>query len=93
MTWSWGRTAPTRSYDGHLQEPVPTSAKPSRTASAKFIWFGTEHLFDGLTFVHRTSEHGSFAVHGYPISAGPQHLHRRDRSGTRGTVRVSTGST
>jgi 2-polyprenyl-6-methoxyphenol hydroxylase-like FAD-dependent oxidoreductase len=38
------------------------------TASAKFIWFGTTHLFDGLTFVHRASEHGNFAVHGYPIS-------------------------
>ena len=38
------------------------------TATAKFIWFGTTHLFDGLTFVHRASEHGNFAVHGYPIS-------------------------
>jgi 2-polyprenyl-6-methoxyphenol hydroxylase-like FAD-dependent oxidoreductase len=38
------------------------------TAKAKFIWFGTTHLFDGLTFVHRVSEHGNFAVHGYPIS-------------------------
>lgn len=37
-------------------------------ASAKFIWFGTTHLFDGLTFVHRVSEHGNFAVHAYPIS-------------------------
>lgn len=38
------------------------------TATAKFIWFGTTHIFDGLTFVHRVSEHGAFAVHGYPIS-------------------------
>jgi salicyloyl-CoA 5-hydroxylase len=38
------------------------------TASAKFIWFATEHLFDGLTFLHRGSEHGNFAVHAYPIS-------------------------
>jgi len=38
------------------------------TATAKFIWFGTTHLFEGLTFVHRMSEHGNFAVHGYPIS-------------------------
>ena len=38
------------------------------TASAKFIWFGTTHLFDGLTFVHAQNEHGNFAVHGYPIS-------------------------
>ena len=39
------------------------------TATAKFIWFGTTYMFDGLTFVHRKSEHGNFAVHGYPISA------------------------
>jgi anthraniloyl-CoA monooxygenase len=38
------------------------------TASAKFIWFGTTYLFDGLTFVHAQNEHGNFAVHGYPIS-------------------------
>lgn len=38
------------------------------TATAKFIWFGTTHLFDGLTFIHRVSEHGNFAAHAYPIS-------------------------
>jgi anthraniloyl-CoA monooxygenase len=39
-----------------------------RTAAAKFIWFGTDLLFDGLTFVHERGPHGVFAVHGYPIS-------------------------
>jgi len=39
------------------------------TATAKFIWFGTDYLFDGLTFVHERGPHGAFAVHGYPISA------------------------
>lgn len=38
------------------------------TATAKFIWFGTDYLFDGLTFVHERGPHGTFAVHGYPIS-------------------------
>jgi salicyloyl-CoA 5-hydroxylase len=38
------------------------------TATAKFIWFGTDHLFDGLTFVHERSPDGVFAVHAYPIS-------------------------
>ncbi|GAA0990896.1 FAD-dependent monooxygenase [Subtercola frigoramans] len=37
-------------------------------ATAKFIWFGTTYLFDGLTFLHRRSEFGNFAVHAYPIS-------------------------
>ncbi|MFJ8113706.1 FAD-dependent monooxygenase [Streptomyces sp. NPDC096132] len=36
-------------------------------ATAKFIWFGTDYLFDGLTFVHEHGPHGTFAVHGYPI--------------------------
>jgi anthraniloyl-CoA monooxygenase len=40
----------------------------AETATAKFIWFGTTHLFSGLTFIHRRSEHGNFAVHAYPIS-------------------------
>lgn len=38
------------------------------TATAKFIWFGTDYLFDGLTFVHERGADGVFAVHGYPIS-------------------------
>jgi anthraniloyl-CoA monooxygenase len=38
------------------------------TAAAKFIWFGTDYLFKGLTFVHAASPDGVFAVHGYPIS-------------------------
>ncbi|MCD5341059.1 FAD-dependent monooxygenase [Arthrobacter sp. AK04] len=40
----------------------------AETASAKFIWFGTSHIFKGMTFIHRKSEFGNFAVHGYPIS-------------------------
>lgn len=39
-------------------------------AQVKFIWFGTTHRFDGLTFLHRRSEHGNFAVHAYPIGSG-----------------------
>jgi anthraniloyl-CoA monooxygenase len=38
------------------------------TATAKFIWFGTDHVFDGLTFVHERGPDGVFAVHAYPIS-------------------------
>jgi salicyloyl-CoA 5-hydroxylase len=37
-------------------------------ASAKFIWFGTTCLFDGLTFIHAHGPHGVFAAHAYPIS-------------------------
>lgn len=38
------------------------------TSAVKFIWLGTDCLFDGLTFVHEHGPHGTFAVHGYPIS-------------------------
>ena len=40
----------------------------TETAAAKFIWFGTDYLFSGLTFVHEHGPDGVFAVHGYPIS-------------------------
>lgn len=40
------------------------------TAMAKFIWFGTRHVFDGLTFVHEKGPHGVFAAHAYPIGDG-----------------------
>jgi len=39
-------------------------------ATVKFIWFGTTFAFDGLTFLHKQSEHGNFAVHAYPIGYG-----------------------
>lgn len=39
-------------------------------AAVKFIWFGTTFQFDGLTFLHKQSEHGNFAVHAYPIGSG-----------------------
>jgi anthraniloyl-CoA monooxygenase len=43
-------------------------APSASLASAKFIWFGTTHLFDGLTFIHADGPHGVFAAHAYPIS-------------------------
>ncbi|MGW1737904.1 FAD-dependent monooxygenase [Nocardia sp. NPDC001965] len=39
-------------------------------SAVAFIWFGTTFRFDGLTFLHKESEHGNFAVHAYPIGSG-----------------------
>ena len=44
-------------------------------ASAKFIWFATDHSFDGLTFLHQHVDGlgdvpGVFAAHAYPIGKG-----------------------
>lgn len=57
---------------GQLEAALGPRALNARveTATAKFIWFGTDYLFDGLTFVHEHGPDGVFAVHGYPISAG-----------------------
>lgn len=55
--------------NSRLRDQLAQRFQPSvETASAKFIWFGTSYLFDGLTFVHARGEDGVFAVHGYPIS-------------------------
>jgi 2-polyprenyl-6-methoxyphenol hydroxylase-like FAD-dependent oxidoreductase len=53
-----------------IREALAQRLEPAvETATAKFIWFGTDYMFDGLTFVHARGPHGVFAVHGYPISA------------------------
>ncbi|SKG70219.1 tryptophan hydroxylase vioD [Mycobacteroides abscessus subsp. bolletii] len=52
------------------QRFLPDLGHTVNEARVKFIWFGTTFQFDGLTFLHSQSEHGSFAVHGYPIGSG-----------------------
>jgi len=37
---------------------------------SKYIWFGTDLVFDAFTFIFRRTEHGMFQVHGYPFDAG-----------------------
>lgn len=42
--------------------------KPSLTmGETRFIWFGTDKLFDAFTFIFRENEHGLFTVHAYPF--------------------------
>jgi anthraniloyl-CoA monooxygenase len=33
---------------------------------SKYVWFGTDHVFDAFTFVFRETEYGLFNVHAYP---------------------------
>ncbi|WP_433475751.1 FAD-dependent monooxygenase [Spirillospora sp. CA-142024] len=55
--------------NSRFRESLAAELRPRvDVASAKFIWFGTDYMFDGLTFVHERGPHGVFAVHGYPIS-------------------------
>ena len=32
----------------------------------KYVWFGTDHVFDAFTFAFRETEHGLFNAHAYP---------------------------
>jgi anthraniloyl-CoA monooxygenase len=34
---------------------------------ARYIWFGSDKLFDAFTFIFRQNEHGLFQVHAYPF--------------------------
>jgi anthraniloyl-CoA monooxygenase len=33
---------------------------------SKYVWFGTDHVFDAFTFVFRETDYGLFNVHAYP---------------------------
>jgi anthraniloyl-CoA monooxygenase len=37
--------------------------------ASRFVWFGTDLVFDAFTFVFRETEHGMFQVHAYPFDA------------------------
>ena len=34
---------------------------------SKYVWFGTDLVFDAFTFIFRDTEHGLFQVHAYPF--------------------------
>lgn len=36
---------------------------------SKFVWFGTDLVFDAFTFIFRKTEHGVFQAHAYPFDA------------------------
>ncbi len=35
----------------------------------RFIWFGTDKVYDAFTFIFQESEYGLFQVHAYPFDA------------------------
>jgi anthraniloyl-CoA monooxygenase len=71
-----------------LRERFADVVRPSFvTATAKFIWFGTMHPFEGHTFVHERGPHGVFAVHGYRSATDPRPC-RGDRQGILGCRRT-----
>ena len=38
-----------------------------RAGGCKYVWFGTDLVFDAFTFIFRETEHGLFQVHAYPF--------------------------
>ncbi|MGH7747582.1 MAG: FAD-dependent monooxygenase, partial [Candidatus Dormibacteria bacterium] len=50
-----------------VRETFAAEFGPStHVASARYVWFGAHADFTGLTFLFERTEHGWFAVHGYP---------------------------
>ncbi|MGH3876797.1 MAG: FAD-dependent monooxygenase [Actinophytocola sp.] len=39
----------------------------SRPQGCKYVWFGTDLVFDAFTFIFKQTEHGLFQVHAYPF--------------------------
>ena len=37
-----------------------------RPEGSKYVWFGTDHVFDAFTFAFRETKHGLFNAHAYP---------------------------
>ncbi len=37
--------------------------------NARYIWFGTDRVYDAFTFVFRETEHGIFQAHAYPFDS------------------------
>lgn len=50
-----------RNTYAHIFKPTLEAGK------AKYIWLGTDRLFEYFTFIFRENEHGLFQVHAYPF--------------------------
>ena len=49
-----------RAHERHFS----TQVEPE---GCKYVWFGTEYVFDAFTFIFRQTGHGLFQVHAYPF--------------------------
>jgi anthraniloyl-CoA monooxygenase len=49
-----------------LAERLRPTLQPHRS---RYVWFGTDRVFDAFTFVFRATEHGMFQAHAYPFDA------------------------
>jgi anthraniloyl-CoA monooxygenase len=49
-----------------LVRPFGDFGTKVRPEGSKYVWFGTDHVFDAFTFAFRETEHGLFNAHAYP---------------------------
>ena len=77
-TWtcSWAPTASTAACARGTRSP-----RRFERGRSKYIWLGTDRVFDAFTFYVASTEHGVFQVHGYPYERRDEHVHRRDVRG------------
>ena len=68
-------------YAEHFQPEL--DVRPNR-----YIWYGTNQLFHGLTLTFRENDAGVFAAHSYKFNHDDQHVHRRMRSADVGQRRI-----
>ena len=74
-------TAPARG-SASSSSAARTSASTVETATAKFIWFGTDYLFDGLTLRARARPGRGVRGARLPdLATSVSHVHRGDRRG------------
>ncbi len=55
--------------------------RASRPARSRYMWLGTDLVFDAFTFDVRETPHGVMQLHGYPYGAHASTRHRRDARG------------
>jgi anthraniloyl-CoA monooxygenase len=48
----------------------PAAFEPTvKPMPSRFVWFGTDLVFDAFTFIFRPTEHGMFQAHAYPFES------------------------
>ena len=76
-----GRSPPTAPTRGSAR-PTPTRSAPTvETGRSRYMWLGTDLVFEAFTFDVRETPHGVMQLHGYPYGPRRQHGHRRDARG------------
>ena len=63
------------------------------TRPNRYIWLGTNKLYDAFTFAFEKTEHGWFQAHVYKFDDEHLDLHRRDARRTSGARTASTRPT